>query len=70
MADNSVRETLSKLDTLTRHFWFTAHRATFAAGPGRPRHKVQQVWATFSPHLSAHFFSFSSHPLVDLHLAY
>jgi hypothetical protein len=70
MADIKVSDTLSNLETLAMHPLFTAHKATFAAAPGSPRHKVQQVLLTFSPHLSAHFFSLSSHPFVALHFLY
>jgi len=48
----------------------TAQRQTFAAAPGSARQVVQQVWLTFSPHLSAHFLSLSSHPFVFLQVLY
>lgn len=65
-----VRPALSNLVTPSRHPLLTAHKATLAAAPGNPRHNVQHVWATFYPHLSAHFLSLSSHPEVDLHFLY
>lgn len=45
----------------------TAQVQTLAAAPGSPMQRDQQVWEIFSPHLSAHFLSLSSHPLAALH---
>jgi hypothetical protein len=50
--------------------WLTAQIAVLEAAPTVARQRLQQVWATFSPHFSAHFLSLSSHPFVALHLAY
>ena len=37
--------------------WLTAQVQTLAPAPGVPIQRVQQVWAIFSPHFSAHFFN-------------
>ena len=70
MACMRVSPMRSHLLMLVIHPLLTAQRATLAAAPGRPRQRVQQVWLSFSPHLSAHFLSLSSHPLVALHFLY
>jgi len=70
MAAIRVKPTVSMSETLDMQAWLTAQRATLAAAPGRPRQRVQQVWLSFSPHLSAHFLSLSSHPPVALHFLY
>ena len=65
-----VSPNLSATELLAMHPTLTAQRQTFAAAPGNPRQRVQQVWLTFSPHLVAHFLSLSSHPEVALHFLY
>ena len=52
------------------HPLLTAHKATSAAAPGNPKHKVQQVWFSFSPHFKAHLFNLSSQPDLLLHFLY
>jgi hypothetical protein len=70
MACMRLSPIISTFETPAMQPLFTAQRATLAAAPGSPKHKVQHVWFNFSPHLPAQSLSLASHPLAALHFEY